>query len=258
MADRQILAAGTGPAPLEYTVPNAQTILLKAAACVIDGSGAAGSYIPAVVIESDGGVVICRAADPSIVIAAAASCEVSWFPGVNVQPASGGGGANMPWGFGKVNTLSCPSGSVTVVDFATSGLSRFFGSSGDGTVTLGNVGGGTTGLILNTKGVYLTSWHVFATVNSAPAANTEIGIACDWDTGDTIAGTNNDDEVVISGGPARDWDVGPLNLLNLDPNQYPIPNTGRVTLTNDTTLTVSADVTQFAMRLSTVTDPSMP
>jgi len=78
--DAQILAAGTADAPLDYRVPNAQEILLKAVNANFDGSGAAGDFLPAVVIESDGGVVIARAIGQAVT--AGDSAEVSFFPRV--------------------------------------------------------------------------------------------------------------------------------------------------------------------------------
>jgi hypothetical protein len=95
--DTQILAAGTHAAPVSYEIPNAQELLLLAVNAEFDGSGAGGSYIPAVVIVSDGGVVIARAADPSVLVAAGADAEVSWFPGV--KNGGGGAGTTLAWGF---------------------------------------------------------------------------------------------------------------------------------------------------------------
>lgn len=97
-ADRQILAAGTIESPAAYTVPNAQELTLLAVNADYDGSGAAGNFIPAVVIVSDGGVVIARAADPSVVVTAGNDAEVSWFPGVtnaagSVTPTT----TRLPW-----------------------------------------------------------------------------------------------------------------------------------------------------------------
>src|SRR5689334_6132616 len=95
--DGQILVAETGTAPVEYEVPNAQEFELLAVAADMDGSGAASSWIPAVVIESDGGKVVARAADPANVVAAGGSAEVSWFPGVkNVSGGGGGGSGTAP------------------------------------------------------------------------------------------------------------------------------------------------------------------
>jgi hypothetical protein len=80
-------------------VPNAQEILLRSVNAEFDGSGASGPFIPAVVLEGPGGVVMARAADPSIVIAAGSSGEVSWFPGVKNGGAAGGGIAAIAQGW---------------------------------------------------------------------------------------------------------------------------------------------------------------
>lgn len=75
----QILAAGTAPAPLDYTVPNAQELVPLAINAVIDGTAAATPFLATVEIISDGGVVIARC-PITATIAAGASAEVSWFP----------------------------------------------------------------------------------------------------------------------------------------------------------------------------------
>lgn len=144
---------------------------------------------------------------------------------------------------------------TTIVDFNLTNPACQFGSSGDGTVTLGNVGGGTQGLILNTQGTYVVAWHVFATSNAALPAGSEVGISCDWDTGDVLAGNNNESFTVIAAGPAHNFDVGVAEVLDLDPANYPIPNTGRITLKQNTGNALGAVVHQTAYMISTVTDP---
>jgi hypothetical protein len=84
--DAQILAAGTADAPLDYRVPNAQEILLKAVNANFDGSGASGDFLPAIVIESDGGVVIARAIGQAVT--AGGSAEVSFFPRVGASSSA--------------------------------------------------------------------------------------------------------------------------------------------------------------------------
>lgn len=88
MADAQILAGGVEPAPLAYTVPNAQEIILKAAFATFDGSAAAGAFLPCVRILSSGGKVVGEYITDSSV-AAGSSAEVSFAPFLR----NAGGGA---------------------------------------------------------------------------------------------------------------------------------------------------------------------
>lgn len=249
-----INVAGDPSTPLEYVVPGSTAFIPRAASCSFDGTGAAGTFVPVMRWLAQNGDVIGRYIAPQV--AAGDTADVSWAPFLRNPSVAAAAGANLPWGAARVDSVSIASGSVTVVDFNLTNPNAQFGSSGDGTVTLGNVGGGKQGLILNTKGTYQVSWHVFATTSSAPAANSELGISCDWDTGDVIAGENNDSFTLISGGPARNFDVGVAIILDLDPANYPIPNTGRITLNQNTTLTLTGTIIQTAYMLSSVTDPN--
>lgn len=77
MADKQILVTGSADAPVSYTVPNTVTLNPKVVNCVMDGTGASGSFQPVCEIVSDGGVVIGQS--PGTAVAAGASVEISWF-----------------------------------------------------------------------------------------------------------------------------------------------------------------------------------
>ena len=143
--DAQILAAGTAAAPLTYTVPNAAEFELLAVNANYDGSGAAGDFIPAVVIESDGGVVIARAADPSVVVTAGNDAEVSWFPGVKNAGArpTGLNPTTELWASGNTTLVS---GAVTALNWTSfafaGGTNQAFVSPGGGgftTLTWANV-----------------------------------------------------------------------------------------------------------------------
>lgn len=90
MADTQVLVAGQGAAPLDYTVPNAQEILLKVCRATFDGSGAGAAFIPLIELVSDGGVVVADAVGQSV--AAGASADASFFPGA-AKPAQAAGGS---------------------------------------------------------------------------------------------------------------------------------------------------------------------
>lgn len=88
MPDVQILAGGVAAAPLDYLVPQAQEIIVKAMHASFDGSGAGSSWIPAVQIVSPAGKVVGTYL-ASGQVAAGASADVSWFPSVG---AAGGDG----------------------------------------------------------------------------------------------------------------------------------------------------------------------
>ena len=258
MADSALLAAGGADAPLSYTVPGLSVIRIKQAHVSYVDNGAGGDWLPAVRIVSDSGHRMGTASDQGVKVTAGNDADVSFFPGV--KPAAAAvtpTGTSLPWGMAKGTNFTIAAVGTTVIDFTLTNPANSFGSSGDGTVTLGNVGGGTQGLILNTQGVYQVSWHVFATSNAALPAGSEVGISCDWDTGDTIAGDNNGSWVLIAAGPAHNFDVGVVNLLDLDPANYPIPNTGRITLKQNTGNALGAVVVQTAYMISTVTDPSI-
>lgn len=79
MPDVAIANRNTSAAPKDYVLPYAQEILIKAVTADIDGTSAAGQYLPALQILSDAGDVMWTAVDTSTVIAAGASVSPSWF-----------------------------------------------------------------------------------------------------------------------------------------------------------------------------------
>lgn len=81
MTDTPILDASVANAPKSYVVAGAQEIILKGVTASFNGSGAAGSYVPAVQIIDPAGNVIGTYTLGST-LAAGASADVSWFPGV--------------------------------------------------------------------------------------------------------------------------------------------------------------------------------
>jgi hypothetical protein len=88
VADVQILRAASGAVPSNYTLPDAAELRLKAVYAELDGSGAAGTYLPCVTIISDSGDVIARAVDQDVSVAAGASADVTWFPRVRRRGAA--------------------------------------------------------------------------------------------------------------------------------------------------------------------------
>jgi hypothetical protein len=85
-----------GSAPASYTVPNAAEIVPKAINATFDGTGAAGSFVPAVEYVSDGGVVVARVPCQTTV-SAGGSAEVTFAPFLRSGAGSGGGGAVGEW-----------------------------------------------------------------------------------------------------------------------------------------------------------------
>lgn len=92
MADVPIVNRATTTAPKDYTLPQSQEILLRAVRADIDGTGAAGVFLPALQLLSPDGVVMWTAVDPNLSVAAGASASVSWFPGVTSQAIASGSG----------------------------------------------------------------------------------------------------------------------------------------------------------------------
>lgn len=77
-----VIAAGTG-----YTVPGSQEILVKSIRASYNGAGAVGSFRPVLQVIDPGGVVVAEC-DIGTTLAAGASADCSWFPGV--RQAGGG------------------------------------------------------------------------------------------------------------------------------------------------------------------------
>lgn len=159
MADVSILVAGQAATPLDYTVPNAQEILPKTCCATFDGTGAAGAFLPAIVVESDGGIPV--AIPIGTEVAAGASAFVSFFPGGRV--ASTASASTAAWFFAKRETAQTvttvnPRVRVHFTHIVTSDSSVFTTSSDalGGTIVTGNK-----------AGIYFASaqagWHPNAT-----------------------------------------------------------------------------------------------
>lgn len=91
MADVQIVAGGVSAAPLAYTVPGAQEIILKALFATFNGAAAASSFLPCIRIVAPGGKVVGEYITDTAV-SAGSSAEVSFAPflrGTGASAASG-------------------------------------------------------------------------------------------------------------------------------------------------------------------------
>ena len=81
--DRQVLVVGQAPAPTHTVIPGNGQITPRAIFAHYDGSAAAGTYIPALKVTSDGGELVGIYPLRSTTLAAGVSADVSWFPDVD-------------------------------------------------------------------------------------------------------------------------------------------------------------------------------
>ena len=79
MADTQIRGLGESPAPLTYTVPGAQEIVLKSLFASFDGTAAASAWFPCVRVRAPGGGIVGEYITQASV-AAGSSADVSFAP----------------------------------------------------------------------------------------------------------------------------------------------------------------------------------
>lgn len=84
-ADALITRGGPVAVPMDYTVPAAGDIQPLVVTATFNGASAGGTFVPELQIIAPTGAVIarCPVTDP---IAAGASADVSWFPGVGPAP----------------------------------------------------------------------------------------------------------------------------------------------------------------------------
>lgn len=116
MADISILDSAAHAAPKGYTVAGSQEIVLKGVTASFDGTGAAGSWVPAFqVVDPSGHVAGTYTAGSTL--AAGASADVSWFPGVG----SGGSATRNAWFVIGSGSGTIPTGVVGDVGFDFSG-----------------------------------------------------------------------------------------------------------------------------------------
>ena len=90
MASVPIRSTVVTAAPKDYAIPPSQEIILLSVTAEFIDNGAAGDWLPAVVILDNNGNALCRAVDQGVKVTAGGDAEVSWFPGV--KPGGGAGG----------------------------------------------------------------------------------------------------------------------------------------------------------------------
>lgn len=82
MASEPVRSTAVVAAPKDYSVAANQQIRLLSVTANFTDNGAAGDWLPAVVIEDNNGNALVRALDQGVKVTAGSSAEVSWFPGV--------------------------------------------------------------------------------------------------------------------------------------------------------------------------------
>jgi hypothetical protein len=94
MPDLPIVIPDTAAAPKDYTLSGTQELQLKTVRALIDGTGAASSFLPTLQLLDPNGHVMWEGATSSSV-AAGGSADVSWFPGLG--GGSGASTTNAEW-----------------------------------------------------------------------------------------------------------------------------------------------------------------
>jgi hypothetical protein len=114
--DQQRLVTGTEATPAAFVVPGNGQIRPKTIFASYDGTGAAGSFVPAVKIISDGGETV-GIFECDTTLAAGASADVTWFPHVGAAAASPPPAPSlvMPYASVSVGSYNWPVGDTFVV-----------------------------------------------------------------------------------------------------------------------------------------------
>jgi hypothetical protein len=106
--DLPIVIPDTATAPKDYTLSGTQELALKTVRALIDGSGAATAFLPTLQLLDPNGHVMWEGAT-SDTVAAGASADVSWFPGLG----AGGASTGVQWFFARRTTnFSVPGASL--------------------------------------------------------------------------------------------------------------------------------------------------
>lgn len=96
-SDLPIVSRAIEAAPKDYTVPGAQEIVPIAVTAALDGSGAAGSYVPCLQLLAPDGTVMWTAPTASSV-AAGSSCDVSWWARAGTAAVAATTSVTPDWG----------------------------------------------------------------------------------------------------------------------------------------------------------------
>lgn len=107
-ADAVITRDGPVAVPLDYLVPTGTEIVPRSISAKLDGTNAAGAFVPVLEVIAPNGHVTAYCAR-RLNIAAGASVLVSWFPGATVDPDT----SSSPSAAG-LSTITSPQGTLTV------------------------------------------------------------------------------------------------------------------------------------------------
>ena len=136
MADAQIFSGDSGDGSVTYELPGTSEFTLKAVNADFQDNGAAGDWLPGVVIASDSGHVIARAVDQAVRVTAGSDAACSFFPGVKHAGAAaagalpafcvaGGRGTIVPSGAASETGLDFYNPATPAPNFATNDSARF-------------------------------------------------------------------------------------------------------------------------------------
>ena len=123
IGDLAIVNRTTETAPKDYTVPGAQDVRALAVTAAIDGSGAAGSYLPCLQLLSPAGDVLWTARTASG-FAAGQSVDVSWFARAGGITSSVSAGVTPDWATYFMDPVSVASGGR-----GSAGITQILGSA---------------------------------------------------------------------------------------------------------------------------------
>ena len=150
MASEPVRSTAVVAAPKDYSVAPAQQIRLLSVAASFDGSGSASTWLPAVEILDNNGNVLVTAADQAVTVAAGASADVSWFPGVRNSSAATPAGAEWCWAGQAAGTTYTPGATFVPWNPAT------FETSNSSVFSLSNRAGPNTSIRVSQAGIVST------------------------------------------------------------------------------------------------------
>jgi hypothetical protein len=137
VADISILDPSAHAAPKAYKIAGAQEIVLKGVSATYDGTGAAGSFVPAVqVVDPSGFIVGTYVLGQTL--AAGASADIAWFPSGGLTDTTG----DLHWGINDdTSALGLTLNSPTQPLLANFGSTTF--DTNGGGFQVNTSGGGT-------------------------------------------------------------------------------------------------------------------
>ncbi len=170
MADVLINAQAVINAGQGYTVPGSQEIIIKAVRTSYDGSGAAGSFVPTLRLVAPGNITAAEC-PVGQTLAAGASADVTWFPGVDPAATAIRFDVNNVGDWLSIETTDASGNGVNIRDDGAGGITLV--NSGDGDLGLFNNGNGDI-RISATKLLALTSSSQEVLISAGPSGGASI------------------------------------------------------------------------------------